>query len=64
MGGVLDRGIDAEVRERSRRLLAEAGALVAGMEAAIPGPYSPEGFYLALAAGYFPPPWLAEQREP
>lgn len=62
-GSAPDMGLDAEARERTRILLADARALVAGIESAIPDLYTPEGFYLALAAGFFPLPWLAEQRD-
>jgi hypothetical protein len=63
IGAVPDMGRDAEPRERTRKLLADARALIAGMEAAIPDLYSPKGFLQALYAGFFPLPWLPRRPE-
>ncbi len=61
-GEVDDMGADAEVRQRTAALLAEARALAALAERLLPDPWSPAGLYAMLRAGFFPLPQLAHCR--
>lgn len=62
-GFLADLSADPEVEFRTRKLAGEARAVVEAIEASVDRPYSPEGFYAALKAGFFPLPRLRECRE-
>ena len=62
-GEVDDMSAHAETLSRTAALLKDAKATIAAIESAIPDPYSPEGFYRALAAGFLLAPDLAALRE-
>ena len=57
-GYVDDMSQDPQVKARSEALLADAQALVSGMEARIPHLYSAQGFYELFASGFLPVPYL------
>ena len=60
-GFEIERGSD--LLDRIGSLEADVRELLAGMEAAIPDLYSPQGLYLAFWAGFLPTPYLWERRE-
>jgi len=62
-GHMADMSRDLEVRSRTESLVSEADILISAIEATIANPYSAEGLYEVMAAGYFPLPYLWECRE-
>jgi hypothetical protein len=62
-GAVDDMDHHPEVIGRTQELLAEARALIEGIERIIPDAYGAEGLYQVLAAGFLPVPYLWECRE-
>jgi hypothetical protein len=62
-GEMEDMGKNSDVALRTHELLADARAVIATIEAAIPAPYSAEGLYTMFAAGFLPVPFLCQCRE-
>ncbi len=62
-GEVGDMTANREVDARCHELAADARAVIAAIEAALPNPYSAEGLYAMFAAGFFPVPYLWQCRE-
>jgi len=57
-GRVPDVDASGEVEKRMAALLADAQQMIFAIEKWIPQPYSPEGLYQILAAGFLPVPYL------
>lgn len=62
-GNMADMTQDLQVQSRTEFMVAEADILICSIEANINNPYSAEGLYEVMAAGYFPLPYLWECRE-
>ncbi len=65
-GKVPDVDASGEVERRTVSLLSDAQQMIAAIEKWIPDPYSPEGLYQVLVAGFFPLPslWLCRDEFP
>ncbi len=57
-GKVPDMAASKEVDLRMASLLNDAQQMISAIETRIPEPYSPEGLYQVLLAGFFPVPYL------
>jgi len=62
-GEVEDMSQHPEVKTRTEELLQDARAALKAIEESIPDPYSAEGLYRVLWAGFLPVPYLWEGRE-
>src|SRR3989339_758106 len=62
-GKAMDMASHAETAARTQELIADASALLAAIEKAVPAPYSPQGLYDMFATGFFPVPYLWECKE-
>jgi hypothetical protein len=62
-GRVADMSRDADVACRTAHLLGESRTVLAAIEQTIPNPYSADGLYRVLAAGYLAAPYLWEERK-
>ena len=62
-GTVDDMANHPEVVLRTTELLEEARAVIRAIEAHVPSPYSADGLYRILAAGFLPVPYLWECRD-
>ncbi len=62
-GEVDDMGRHAGVRDRTAELVQAAREVIGAIESSIPHPYSAEGFYTLLAAGFLPLPYLWGDQE-
>ncbi|NLN52187.1 MAG: cobalamin-binding protein [Clostridiaceae bacterium] len=57
-GLIDDQSKNPEVNQREEDLYQNSRLLIKALEKSIPDLYSPEGFYLAFASGFFPVPYL------
>lgn len=57
-GAIEDMSVNADVASRQDVLLRSARVIIANLEKHIPNLYTPEGLYLAFAAGFLPTPFL------
>jgi hypothetical protein len=62
-GAMADMACDGEVEWRSRKLEADARAVVGAIERSIARPYGPEGLYAVLREGFLAVPRLRECRD-
>lgn len=62
-GYVPDTRRNREIRMLEDELYESAKAVISAAESLIPNLYSPEGFYLAFAAGFMPVPYLWRDQE-
>lgn len=62
-GSFPEIGSNPLVLARTAELIAGARATIGAIESTIPHPYTPEGLYRILSAGFLPLPWLAELRD-
>ncbi len=57
-GKIENMGENTDVFDRTQELLEQAQSIISGLDDKIPDLYTPEGFYLAFAAGFLPTPYL------
>jgi hypothetical protein len=57
-GDIEDMSKNTDVLEKTEDLIKSARTIIDGIEEYIEEPYTPEGFYKAFAAGFFPVPYL------
>jgi len=62
-GAMADMAGDGEVEYRSRKLEADARAVIGAIERSIERPYAPEGLYAVLREGFLAVPRLRECRD-
>src|SRR5690606_38845240 len=57
-GAIEDMSVNADVASRQDVLIRSARVIIANLEKHITNLYTPEGLYLAFAAGFLPTPFL------